>query len=78
MKYLFKCRKCGKEIEKEFRMGKVDKVVCPKCGRLMSQSYKAKVDIPDYMQAGSEESDTTDWVKSRLNTRPSGKDKIYY
>lgn len=78
MKYSFKCKKCGKEIEKEFSMGKVGIVMCPKCNRPMHQQYKASVNIPEYMMAGSEEADTTDWVKNRMNTRPSGKDKIYY
>lgn len=52
--------------------------MCPKCNRPMHQQYKASVNIPEYMMAGSEEADTTDWVKTRMNTRPSGKDKIYY
>ena len=59
-------------------MGQVKEVTCDECGERMFQNYHSSVMIPDYMQAGSEEADQMEWVRNRMNTRPSGNAKAVY
>lgn len=81
MKYLFKCDDCNISLERDIPLGHItenDKK-CPECGKIMHQDYKkaSGVIIPDEMKAGEDE-DLMDWVKDKMNNRPSGKDKVFY
>ena len=77
MKYTFICDKCKKEIVKRIPMEEVSstKVFCD-CGTQMHQKWSSALQIPDYMKAGEEQE--IEWVKDRLQNRPSGKRKVLY
>ena len=80
MKYHFVCDNCKTEKTVDIPMGSLKEIYCDKCNSLMHQDYNGgTVIIPDYMKAGTEESDSTEWIFDRLqNNRFSGKDQIYF
>ena len=77
MKYTFIGDKCKKElVERSARgEGSSAKVFCD-CGTQMHQKWSSALQIPDYMKAGEEQE--IEWVKDRLQNRPSGKRKVLY
>ena len=77
MRYTFICDNCKKEIIKNIPMSEISttQVLCD-CGKQMHQKWSSALYVPDYMKAGEEQE--REWVKDRLQNRPSGKRKVLY
>ena len=77
MKYNFKCKKCNKVKTIDISMSEISnaEVTCD-CGNKMIRIWSAALVVPDYMKAN--QTQEMSWVNDKLNTRPSGKTKVYY
>lgn len=77
MLYSFICDKCGKEVTKKIPMSEISstEIVCS-CGARMHQKWSSALHVPEHMKAGEEQE--IEWVKDRLQNRPSGKRKVLY
>lgn len=77
MIYTFICDKCKAEVTKKIPMSEISstEIICD-CGAKMHQKWSSALHIPEYMKAGEEQE--MEWVKDRLQNRPSGKRKVLY
>lgn len=77
MRYTFTCDNCKTDTVINIPMSEISSYVTTcNCGTRMHQKWSAALHVPEYMRAGEEQQ--IEWVKDRLQNRPSGKRKVLH